>query len=56
MVKVLHDKPLSIAENTKFNGCRKGLSSMVYKYLNILIKSQKELIKLLVVLLKVKLC
>ena len=43
--KILRDKTFSIAKNPKYNGCQRGLASMVY---NILIK------KLLVELLKIR--
>ena len=41
--KILSDKALNIAKNPKYDGCQRGLASMVYKYF-------------WGVLLKVKLC
>ena len=30
--KILFDKALNIAKNPKYDGCQRGLASMVYKY------------------------
>ena len=30
--KVLRDKALNIAKNPKYDGCQRGLASMVYKF------------------------
>ena len=30
--KILSDKALNIAKNPKYDGCQRGLASMVYKY------------------------
>ena len=32
--KVLRDKAFNIAKNPKYDGCQRGLTSMVYKFFN----------------------
>ena len=31
-IKVLHDKAFNIAKNAKFEGCQRGLASMVHNF------------------------
>ena len=52
--KILRDKPFNIAKNRKYDGCQRGLASMVYKIfdkkstgggVNILLEFKEQLVK-----------